>query len=506
MRECGIGISPSYKFTVLDDTNDFYTARFENTNSINSHWVYIKTNTTSSTNTPFRVDSWGWTITWLAVRWNWNVWIGTTAPISKFEVKTTVLDQLRLSWNSQFISLWVNTSTWTWNPLTKNWDVNIIYWWITWANTDNWLTIAPWSNSSEWIRIDNVGNIWIWTTSPNKLLHLKTPTWTNAEIDIQSWNKPHWWIYQEENSEQLRFWNWSDKITFSSWGNVGIGTSSPAWPLHISTVLDAWNNSPLDSASLVIWNYTTWHLEFDDNEIHAMSWVIASDLHINADWGKVNFFGNSWSWNIFVNWNVWIWTTNPQAKLDVNWRILITWNNPCTTWADCDLVIWHSDINRHDTSLSMMSTASAIKMKLTWNTLNIRNWDWQDNTILDTYNFSARLYSNVSDFRLKKDISSINSWISTINNLRWVIYHWKDNTKDKDLQYWFIAQEVEKVLPDLVKTDDKWYKSVNYIGIIPVLVKSVQELSENNKQITDENNDLKLRVWKLEKIINNLVK
>ncbi|MDD5197740.1 MAG: hypothetical protein PHN60_02675 [Candidatus Gracilibacteria bacterium] len=55
----------------------------------------------------------------------------------------------------------------------------------------------------------------------------------NAELDIQSGTKPHWGIYHDETSEELRFWNGSNRVVFGSGGNVGIGMSNPSWALDI---------------------------------------------------------------------------------------------------------------------------------------------------------------------------------------------------------------------------------------------------------------------------------
>ena len=46
----------------------------------------------------------------------------------------------------------------------------------------------------------------------------------------------------------------------------------------------------------------------------------------------------------------------------------------------------------------------------------------------------------------------------------------------------FIAQEVEKIIPELVKTDSEGMKSVDYISVIPVLVEA---LKNQQKQIDE---------------------
>jgi molybdenum-dependent DNA-binding transcriptional regulator ModE len=45
----------------------------------------------------------------------------------------------------------------------------------------------------------------------------------------------------------------------------------------------------------------------------------------------------------------------------------------------------------------------------------------------------------------------------------------------------FIAQELEKIYPEMVFTDDKGYKSVDYSRLTPVLVEAIKELNAKNE-------------------------
>jgi hypothetical protein len=83
----------------------------------------------------------------------------------------------------------------------------------------------------------------------------------------------------------------------------------------------------------------------------------------------------------------------------------------------------------------------------------------------------------------------------------------------KGKQFGFVAQDVEKVLPELVVTNyDKTkdakspvaYKALNYIGFIPILTAALQELSEKNDALQKQNEDLQDRVSKLEAVVNQL--
>ncbi|SFE77662.1 tail fiber domain-containing protein, partial [Thermoflexibacter ruber] len=106
---------------------------------------------------------------------------------------------------------------------------------------------------------------------------------------------------------------------------------------------------------------------------------------------------------------------------------------------------------------------------------------------------------NASDARYKKNIKPIENALEKVNQVDGVTYHWKEEFSDnKTLQLGVIAQELEKVFPNLVHTNDKGYKSVNYIGLIPVLLEAIKEqqkqieaLSNKVNTLNTENNTLK---------------
>jgi hypothetical protein len=80
-----------------------------------------------------------------------------------------------------------------------------------------------------------------------------------------------------------------------------------------------------------------------------------------------------------------------------------------------------------------------------------------------------------SDQNLKKDISTLQGTLAKLQNFRGVNFRWKTQD-DSALRIGFIAQEVESVFPELVKTDIiTGIKSVNYLGFAPVLVNAIKE-------------------------------
>lgn len=80
-----------------------------------------------------------------------------------------------------------------------------------------------------------------------------------------------------------------------------------------------------------------------------------------------------------------------------------------------------------------------------------------------------------SDQRLKNNIETIQDAVDIIDQLRGVNFNWKETNKQS---VGLIAQEVESVLPFLIKEDTKGYKSINYTAIIGLLIEAVKELNE----------------------------
>ena len=86
-------------------------------------------------------------------------------------------------------------------------------------------------------------------------------------------------------------------------------------------------------------------------------------------------------------------------------------------------------------------------------------------------------YSTVSDERLKRNIKKINRPLEVLAGIKGVLFNWReDNSQDVGL----IAQDVERALPEAVHEIDN-IKSVNYNGVIGLLVEAVKELSEENQ-------------------------
>jgi hypothetical protein len=94
---------------------------------------------------------------------------------------------------------------------------------------------------------------------------------------------------------------------------------------------------------------------------------------------------------------------------------------------------------------------------------------------------------STSDIRLKKDIFIIDNATELLSKLRGVSYMWDEQSKDihgyvgKD--YGVIAQDVEKVFPEIVQHRSNGYLAVRYEKLIGVLIAAVNEQSKRIKDL-----------------------
>ena len=106
----------------------------------------------------------------------------------------------------------------------------------------------------------------------------------------------------------------------------------------------------------------------------------------------------------------------------------------------------------------------------------------------DVYAFSTTVSSDIA---LKENINVIPNALDKISQLKGVSFDWK--RKDRGSSVGLIAQDVEKVLPELVKETtalggNDSHKNLNYNGIIGLLVESIKELKEEITELKNGSN------------------
>ena len=88
-----------------------------------------------------------------------------------------------------------------------------------------------------------------------------------------------------------------------------------------------------------------------------------------------------------------------------------------------------------------------------------------------------------SDKDLKSDLNKINNSKTIIQSLTGYSFKWKEEAERTGKDLGVIAQDVEKVIPEIVHERDSGYKAVDYIKLIPVLIEEIKRLDSEVERL-----------------------
>jgi hypothetical protein len=171
--------------------------------------------------------------------------------------------------------------------------------------------------------------------------------------------------------------------------------------------------------------------------------------------------------NAIFDGNVGIGVTNPEAKLDIlreDTAAYVRIFNVGTYWSENALTVMNNGNVGIGTADPEVELDVNGKVKA-----------------------AAFLYS--SDASLKENIQAIPGALEKILNLDGIKFNWKEGGESS---IGLIAQDVEKVFPELVTTDSLGLKSLQYGNLVAPLIEAIKE---QQKQIEE----LKLEVERLQK-------
>jgi Chaperone of endosialidase len=111
------------------------------------------------------------------------------------------------------------------------------------------------------------------------------------------------------------------------------------------------------------------------------------------------------------------------------------------------------------------------------------------NTGSITFSVAAGVFS---DYRFKTNVLPLSGTLNKLNRINGVSYDMRIDefpgmSFSKERQIGFIAQDLEKVYPELIRTDDQGFKSVMYATMTPILVEAIKELNKKVEQLEKEN-------------------
>lgn len=232
--------------------------------------------------------------------------------------------------------------------------------------------------------------------------------------------------------------NNSEKLTITSGGNVGIGTSSP--------------NALLEVAG------TSANTDFRVSRSVSSS----TYFYIKAPGGSPS-----------------------TATMGVNGTDVMALTS------GGDVLINKSSLSAASVGVEFEKNSSA-RMTVDGGTVLLLNRLSSDGTIVDfrrstsqvgtiSVTTSSTSYNTSSDYRLKQDLKDYNG-LNIVSAIKTYDYEWK---ADESRAFGVLAHELAEVLPYAVngEKDGERMQGVDYSKIVPVLVKAIQELNEKIKQI-----------------------
>ena len=446
-----------------------------------------------------------------------NVGIGTSSPSYKLQVRndisaSTSLEPIALGLYNNSDSgsaIYFNNGVGAQSKLSFGVEG-------TGAGTDDtYLGFSTGANASlnERMRITSAGNVGIGTSSPSNLLHLygggantqtirqeSSISAANAYLVQQSASKTYITGLSTDFSNSYIIYDATAsamRLAVTTTGNVGIGTSAPAGLLD------------LNSASA--------------NDRLVLSYSGSPKCVFGITTAGVSYLYHHTS-SSFPMWisaagNFGIGTTSPTRLLSVNSQAYISadifqgQNSGIFFSGDgsyatgvygrnsgLDLVFQSNSAERariaSDGRFQVNNTGYSSNCTATLRALSSTGTD----RILEciTIGYSSAFYvqtngsyffagSNLSDARTKKDINYLEeSILDKVMKLKPASFRYKEN--EENIKGGFIAQDIKEIFPDLVtatKSDDEMM-GVDYYGVIAILTKAIQELTEKVNKLENK--------------------
>lgn len=114
---------------------------------------------------------------------------------------------------------------------------------------------------------------------------------------------------------------------------------------------------------------------------------------------------------------------------------------------------------------------------------------------------TATSFVTPSDLALKKDIKKISGSLQKLTTLQGIYYKLRDGTDGNRQHIGFVAQDVEKVFPELVIKNSKGIRGVSYSQLVVPLSEAIREQQTEIEQLHKENDKLRVRLEKIELLL-----
>ncbi|MFA5928201.1 MAG: tail fiber domain-containing protein, partial [Candidatus Margulisiibacteriota bacterium] len=294
---------------------------------------------------------------------------------------------------------------------------------------------------------------------------------------------------------------WTERLKIGVTGNVGIGTTGPGAKLDVAGNINLGTSSAAGAITITGIIGSIDQFSIKNNIGNYLKFT--ADSNPNTAFFVMNNLGN-----------VGVGLTNPLTKLTVNadnWyaaggesSMLLSQTSATavaeifskaentnglagmgfrTVWGGGDGLATRMYID-HTGNVGIGTTAPGYKLQV--------------GAAGDGSEARANAWNSLSDARLKTNLVKLTGAMEKIDLLNGYYFNWKQGV-DKKKQVGVIAQEIEKVLPEVVSEGGDGYKSVEYSKLAPLFIEAFKELKAENEKLQAENGSIKRRLEMLEK-------
>jgi hypothetical protein len=388
------------------------------------------------------------------------------------------------------------------------------------------------------LTVESSGNIGIGTNSAHDKLNLHGGATDNLGIHFNSnaagsgggtgfrvgMNASHSFMWNFRNTPLAFATGGTEKMTLTTSGNLGLGVTTPSKKIHIIGDGLIYGNLFLESTANGFRSVSMNTSDGSDNQtLSVCGGATASSARggrisvlgneVSSTGGSVNIVaGNVSTGDIkFLTANsdrmiinnsgrVGIGYTNPGSKLSVNGdggfvsnsssRVLYLTQHVANdgniiqfldqsgnnVWEvvgrNTAFYIYNNNVGQHSIYVNPSTNNVSIKKTTSSYALDVNGEIRASDDIIA-----------FSDVRKKTNIKTIENSLNKVNKLRGVEFNKTSNNKKS---IGVIAQEIEKIIPEVVHTDDNGYKSVAYGNITGLLIEAVKELNDKVQELENK--------------------
>ena len=414
---------------------------------------------------------------------NGNFGIGTTSPGNLLDVAgdTDITGQLVVSHDVNYVAKFVNTAT---SMSNNNYALMV----DSSAHTSNMSTAGAMSvdvNSGRAFTITGQGKVGIGTSSPSAKLHIHTDDddayavriegstnnedgiWTGIGIGGETNNTKSAILFEDAGlsysrgklhlcvnnaADQTNATTADAKLTVSNDGNVGIGTTSPA-----------------TSAKLTVMGNQTFGVPGNGTNSSARFISIEGNADGSGEGSSRIFFTEHNS------------TTAAMDKYGMS----LGYRGGATSIVGASGNTWTGLSQIGNGQWGMWGHDNSAAGNLVMYGDRAGTYVVVDGTLRSTGDVVA-YYS--SDKNLKDNLVKINDPLLKINKLSGYSFNWNDKQDTYEVgsrDIGIVAQEVEKVLPEIVQTRKNGHKAVKYEKLVALLIEGMKEQQETIDKLED---------------------